>query len=119
MCSGSKGYNIPDGGAFRNFFFDTENYQVPLGGESFEEVIQRTGDFLKELVQNPAYRDKTVLVSTHGCALKAILANVNHTSIKDFWGEGVHKNCAVTRLKVTDDTIEMIEEGKLYYEIAD
>ena len=116
LCSSRKeGYNIPDGGAFRNFFFDTENYQVPPKGESFEETIMRTGEFLTELINNPQYQDKTVLVSTHGCALKAILANVNNTPIKDFWGEGVHKNCAVTRLVSKDGQVTMIEEGKIYY----
>ena len=70
---------------------------------------------MTELINNPQYQDKTVLVSTHGCALKAILANVNNTPIKDFWGEGVHKNCAVTRLVSKDGQVTMIEEGKIYY----
>ncbi len=115
LCSGKQGYNIPDNKAFWNFFFDTENYQVPPGGESFEEVIQRTGDFLSEIVNHKDYQDKVILVSTHGCALKAILANVNHTPIREFWGEGVHKNCAVTHLKVKDGKMETAVEGKLYY----
>lgn len=115
LCSGKQGYNIPDNKAFWNFFFDTENYQVPPGGESFEEVIQRTGEFLTEIINNEEYQDKTILISTHGCALKAILANVNHTSIKDFWGEGVHKNCGVTHLTVRDGKMETVEEGKIYY----
>lgn len=115
LCSGRQGYNIPDNKAFWNFFFDTENYQVPPGGESFEEVMQRTGEFFAEIVSDKAYQDKTILISTHGCALKAILANVNHTPIKDFWGEGVHKNCAVTHLTVKNGKIETVEEGKIYY----
>lgn len=115
LCCGFKGYNIPDDRAFLNFFHDTANYQVPPKGESFEEVIQRTGDFLSELIHEEKYADKTVLVSTHGCALKAILANINHTPIGEFWGEGVHKNCAVTRIKVSRQEISVIEEGKVYY----
>lgn len=115
LCSGKQGYNIPDNKAFWNFFFDTENYQVPPGGESFEEVIQRTGEFITEIINNEEYQDKTILISTHGCALKAILANVNHTSIKDFWGKGVHKNCGVTHLTVRDGKMETVEEGKIYY----
>lgn len=117
LCSGRKGYNIPDDKKFWNFFFDTENYQVPKGGESFEEVIERTGEFLSELIHNKEYADSTVLVSTHGCALKALLSNVSHTPIKDFWGKGVHKNCAVTHLTVTGENIEIVEEGKIYYEV--
>ena len=115
LCSGKQGYNIPDNKEFWNFFFDTPNYRVPPGGESFEEVIGRTGEFLRELLSNGEYRDKTVLISTHGCALKAILANISGTSIKDFWGEGVHKNCGVTHLSDADGSLKIIEEGKLYY----
>lgn len=116
LCSSRKlGYNIPDGGDFLKFFTDTENYIVPPGGESFDEIINRTGAFLTELVNNPQYQDKAVLVSTHGCALKAILANVNHTPIKEFWGEGVHKNCAVTHLLAKNGQVTLLEEGKIYY----
>ncbi len=115
LCSGKQGYNIPDNKAFWNFFFDTENYQVPPGGESFEEVIQRTGEFLQEILSNEEYRDKTILISTHGCALKALLANVTHPAIKDFWGDGVHKNCGVTHLSDVNGKLEIIEEGKIYY----
>ena len=35
---------------FMNFFKAPERYQIPAGGESFEEVIKRTGDFWPELV---------------------------------------------------------------------
>ena len=33
----------------------------------------------------------------------------------EFWGEGVHKNRAVTRIKVSGQEISVIEEGKVYY----
>ena len=33
----------------------------------------------------------------------------------EFWGEGVHKNCAVTHLSVKGTEFQMIEEGKIYY----
>ena len=103
LCSGKQGYNIP------------ENYQVPPGGESFEEVIQRTGEFLQEILAKEEYRDKTILISTHGCALKALLANITHPAIKDFWGDGVHKNCGVTHVTNTGGKLKIVEEGKIYY----
>ena len=114
LCCGREGYNIPDK-HFQYFFDAPEKYQVPPNGESFEEVIARTGDFWLELTGKPEYRDKTILVATHGCALKALLANIRPTEIKDFWGEGVHKNCAVTIVKATDGRAEILEEGKIYY----
>lgn len=109
-----KNFTIPDK-TFLNFFLKPEEYNVPKYGESIEEVIKRTGDFFEELINNEKYADKTILVSTHGCALKAILANIRNTEIKDFWGKGVHKNCAVTVLKIINGEIN-IDEGNIYYE---
>ena len=60
------------------------------------------------------YSDKTILVSTHGCALKAILANINHTPIEKFWGEGFHKNCGITIVEVENGEARILVEGKVY-----
>lgn len=99
---------------FMNFFNAPESYRVPKGGESFEEIIARTGDFWRTITTDPQYQGKTILVSTHGCALKAILANIRQTSVAEFWGSGVHKNCAVTIVEIADDGVN-VEEGKLFY----
>lgn len=114
LCSKGENYNIPDKD-FLFFFEKPECYHTPPKGESLEEVIDRTGEFLRELVQREDYQDKTILLSTHGCALKAILANVRNTPLKDFWGEGVHKNCAVSLLEAESGQVQVVEEGKLYY----
>ncbi len=114
LCFGQEHFNIPDKD-FMNFFHKPKEYTTPPEGESFEQVIVRTGLFLQELKNNPQYQDKTILLSTHGCALKAILANVTKVSIEDFWGEGVHKNCAVSLVELRDGEFVLVEEGKVYY----
>lgn len=116
LCCSKDGYNIPDK-HFLRFFDDPVHYRTPPKGESFQQVIERTGNFLEELIQKKEYADKTILLSTHGCALKAILSNVNKTPIAQFWGRGVHKNCAVTILKVSGQKIKVLEEGKVFYGI--
>ena len=114
LCFGQENYNIPDKD-FMNFFHKPQEYITPPEGESFEQVIARTGEFLEELKKNPDYHDKTILLSTHGCALKAVLANITKVSIADFWGEGVHKNCAVSLVELQDGEWVLVEEGKVYY----
>ena len=57
----------------------------------------------------------TILVSTHGAALRGLLSCINNVGIEDFWKGGVHKNCAVTIVEVKDGKTVMIEEGKTYY----
>ena len=114
LCYGKENYSIPDKD-FMNFFNKPQDYKTPPGGESLEEVITRTGEFLQEILQKEAYKDKNILLSTHGCALKACLANINGSLLADFWGEGVHKNCAVSLIEVKEGKVVVTEDGKLYY----
>lgn len=114
LCCQGENFNIPDK-KFRNFFDLPAEYKIPPNGESFEEIIKRTGEFWNELIQTKEYENKTILISTHGCALKAILANVNPVPLEKFWGTGVHKNCAVTILEVTEQGVKVEEEGKIFY----
>lgn len=114
LCFGGEAFNIPDEN-FLNFFRAPALYLTPPNGENFKDIIARTGEFWRELKDNPLYEDKTILISTHGCALKALLANIRQTSIEDFWGDGVHQNCAVTIVRTENGTAEVIEEGKIFY----
>lgn len=114
LCYGKEQYSIPDPD-FMNFFNKPECYETPPAGESFEEILMRTGDFLRELAAKAEYRNKVILLSTHGCALKALLANARNTPLAQFWGEGVHKNCAVSLIEIKDGKTEVLEDGRLYY----
>lgn len=113
-CYGKDGYNVPDP-EFMNFFQAPEKYRAPEGGESFGDVIARTGRFLEGLAAEKKNKDKTILLSTHGCALKAMLAYLRKTPIENFWGEGVHKNCAVSLVEERNGVWQVQMEGKLYY----
>lgn len=100
---------------FMNFFDAPEKYNTPPNGESFESLIDRTGDFLNELCKQEENQDKTILISTHGAALMAILNNIRPVPLKDFWGGGVHKNCAVSEVVVEDGISRIVSENKIYY----
>lgn len=114
LCCEKEHYNIPDPD-FMNFFDKPEEYHPPKGAESIETLRERTGDFLEELVHNKDMEDETILVSTHGAALRGILSHISHTKIADFWGGGVHKNCAVTIVEAKQGKVSILEEGKAFY----
>ena len=80
-----------------------------------EELLKRTGDFLEDLRKNPIHKKQTILVSTHGAALCALLAHIKGNDLKHFWGKGMHKNCAVTIVDCIDGDYKIIEEEILYY----
>ena len=113
-CYGKDGFNVPNQN-FRYFFEAPEKYPTPPNGEGFTDVVKRTGEFWEELIANSDNANKTIFLSTHGCALKAILMNIKKQELKDFWGEGVHKNCAVTVVEVKNGVATILEDGKIYY----
>lgn len=81
-------------------------------GESAREVCNRTQDFLIELSKKDY---ECVLVSTHGCATRAML-NMLYKNKRDFWHGRVPYNCAVNILEVINGKINLVEEDKLYYD---
>ena len=112
-CCSKKGWELPR--EFQRFFDDPEHYIAPDAGEGFADVKKRTGEFLEELFQRQELKDASVLVTTHGAALAGILNNINGRPLCDYWGVGVHKNCAVTEVEVSDSGARIIAENVVYY----
>ncbi len=102
---------------FERFFYDPEHYLPPKGGESFQELTARTGDFLDELSLRE--EESTVLVSAHGACSRALLANMTRCPLRDFWSGGVPKNCAVTVAELKDGRWQIKEKDKIYYDDED
>lgn len=113
-CCSRKGWDLPE--EFRRFFDAPDRYQAPAGGENFVEVKERTGAFLAELYKKKEYQKSNVLIATHGAALAGLLNNIKGMSLAEYWGEGVHKNCAVTEVEVTEGKPVIISENVVYYD---
>ena len=76
----------------------------------------RTREFWVEKTTDPALADKTILVSSHGCAVRALLQNV-YQDPEHFWHGCVPPNCSINLLEVKDGKARFLEEDKVYYEI--
>lgn len=87
------------------------------GGETIRQVCERTWEWYQDLIHTTWYQDKTILVSTHGCAMRGIL-NRLYENPDNFWQEGVPVNCAVSILRVKDGKSEFIEKETIYYDQA-
>lgn len=81
-------------------------------GEDPLQLCQRTQAFLKELI-NLDY--ESVLLSTHGCALRAML-NMLYEDKQDFWQGHVPYNCSVSIVEANDGKMKLIENDKIYYD---
>lgn len=97
----------------RKFFADPWNYQAPENGESLPEVCERTKAFWEELTQKQEYQGDTILISTHGCASRALMQNVYRDH--DFWHGKVPPNCSVNIVDVRDGASVVVEADKVYY----
>ena len=113
-CSGE--HKEPGSDEFNRFFTDTKNYIPPKNGETVERLYERTGDFLAEICAKEDLRDKSVLVSTHGAAMTALLNRIRgNLSVSEFWRDEVPPNCSVTEVEVRDAKPQIIREGVIYY----
>ena len=105
---------VPD--EFLKFYDDPEHFAGAPGGESFAEVKERTDDFLKWLVGQEEYEDKNILLVTHGVALATLLNNIKKAPLSELWAGSIHKNCAVTEVKIKDGEMQILSENQVYYE---
>lgn len=98
------------------FFSKPECYRSVKGSETMQSIMDRVGAFYEDLVRNPAYQDSTILISTHGAALSALLCHIKGWPVCDFWKGGLHKNCGLSIVEVRDGNAEILEEATLVYD---
>lgn len=97
------------------FFTDALRFPGFPEGESVADVCRRTGEFLHELASGEKY--ETVLIGTHGCALRAMM-NPFYENPEHFWQGRVPANCSITILDASGGQIRMEESDRLFYDPA-
>lgn len=95
------------------FFNAPLSYRRPDGGEDISDILLRTGEFWEELVNNRELSHKTLLISSHGCAVRALLQKV-YQDHSNFWHGCVPPNCCVNLVSVQDGKARILEEDKVY-----
>ena len=106
----------PESAEFTKFFSDTGNFVPAKDGESVEGLLERTGHFLEELIQKEELEKKTILLSTHGAAMTALLNCIKgNLEPKNFWVENVPPNCGVTIVDVINGQMKITEENLVFY----
>ena len=98
------------------FFEEPQKFERPQNGENISDILKRTREFWVEKTTDPALADKTILVSSHGCAVRALLQNV-YQDPEHFWHGCVPPNCSINLLEVKDGKARFLEEDKVYSEI--
>ncbi len=81
----------------RVLFFEPSEYKAVGGAESLDDLIRRTGDFLNNTAMPLVNEGKDVLIVGHGAMNSALIGQVRHIPLKDFWVEGI-ENCRLIKL---------------------
>ena len=99
-----------------NFFHAPQDYVAAPGVESLDDVEKRTRNFMEDICSRKELQDKTILVSTHGCALRGLLNSIRESNREDYWHGGVSKNCAVSIVTCNrGEKPVLVEENHIYY----
>ncbi len=107
-------YGYPQADSKFHLFFDSpEKYVPPPGGERFEELLSRTKSFLDGLAASE--REETLLISTHGAASRALLANIGNIPLKNFWQGRVPPNCSVSIVSLNGGVWKLCRRDVLFY----
>ena len=101
------------------FFKHPDQYRDTKGVEPFEDVVARADSFWNDLIQNPKYKESTILVATHGATLRGLMCAFQKNPISKFWQGGVHKNCGITIVQVENGKKKILKEAIVVYDEKD
>ena len=123
------------------FLLDPSKTPVMPNGESFVNLFARTQAFLNGLIASTASANdlgtfdntfdnglsnfdnapssslanyENVLVSTHGCALRAML-NMLYENKDNFWQNAIPPNCSISLVKADNGIASLVYSDKVFY----
>ena len=109
-----EGRSLVEMAATASLFY-TDPFQFPgfPNGETMQDVCDRTQGFLKELIAKDD--GKTYLISTHGCAMRA-MTNYLFSDPANFWQGHAPYNCSFTIVEADGGTARLTDVDKVYYD---
>ena len=78
-------------------FFNPGEFKGLEGGESFDQLFERTGSFLKEVALPLVKQGKDVLIVGHGAMNSSIVCQIMNKPRSEFWSLSI-KNCELHKL---------------------
>ena len=78
-------------------FMDPAHYVAEDGAESFEQLFERTGEFLREVAEPLVKEGKNVLIVGHGAMNTSIINRYRNVPLEHFW-DTLCKNCELVEL---------------------
>ena len=95
------------------FYFDPFHFVGFPNGETIQDVCGRTQAFLKALIAKDD--GKTYLISTHGCAMRAMVNDLSDNP-SDYWRGHAPYNCSFTIVEAEGGKARITDVDKVYYD---
>lgn len=86
----------PDSRAYK-LFKDPVNYEGVEGGETFDELFARTGEFMREVAIPLSDRGLDVLIVGHGAMNNSIISYMCGIPLERYWDIGI-ENCRLINI---------------------
>ena len=96
-----------------SFFLTPFEFPGFPNGESISALCRRTQPFLKELIARGD--GKTYLISTHGCAMRAMVNDLMEDP-SDFWLGHAPYNCSLTIVEAEGGDARITEIDRVFYD---
>jgi probable phosphoglycerate mutase len=111
---------IKDDSLTFKYFFKKPHLYVPAdNAETLEQLIQRAGEFMQDVIEPLAKtgNPERVMIVAHGALNKAIMSYIKKHSVEYFWSGGLQKNCNVIIVDYSPDNnvYKIIDETKIFY----
>ncbi|MGI5989127.1 MAG: histidine phosphatase family protein [Lachnospiraceae bacterium] len=95
---------------YRNFAYHPQRYKACQGGESYQQLIERTASFYRDLIARYGDSGESILVVSHGAALHGMLYTMfARENMEEFWDPHI-ANCRLMRAVKIGDAVVLTED---------
>lgn len=98
VYEGCMNYFEGTGQPINVLFQKPAEYVAVEGGESFEELFKRTGEFFEEVIKPELAAGKKILIVGHGAMNCSIISQIRNIPLEQFWEVGI-PNCKLIKLR--------------------
>ncbi|MEK5078011.1 histidine phosphatase family protein [Solibacillus sp. FSL W7-1436] len=93
------------------YFWENPALYEPIGGETFEQLINRAIKVLNYIISK--HINGNILVITHSVILKSLLMHVKGKTVKDLWAPPFIHDTSLSILEIENGVHRLISEGDI------
>lgn len=86
-------------------FWKSPDLFEPLGGESFDELVERAGKFVDEI--SVKHKNDNILIVAHAVVIKAIINYIRKKEIRDFWRDEIIMPTSLSLVNNVDGELQI------------